>query len=597
MNKELRSFFLYVLFVVLGLFSGQAQDFMPERYKSLAFDGFARAFRFSPDGLHAGVTTGVNGIHLLDAAFAESWNYSGNAENYGGMVGFSKDGTCLIFSKYQSNSDLAIYSIAEQKVVQAIKSQKYGIMDFELSPNGKLLASAGDSRELKIYALANKRLRLINSLSVDSPDFQFLDCVRFSPDGKFLATAGTGTDIFFFSVSDTIVKPLQTEEFRYWTHSLTFSNDSKYLFSASSDSIYIWALKGTSFAKVGTIECFGGTTPCLRFDPSGKFLLASKENATIYIYSWENGRLTLYNELEAHTKCVFDIDFSNDGLFMSTASLDNSVILWKLGDLTAWEQRVGATKHKGIAVNHPSDTSTQNVNSTGRNLLLVIGINDYTYWPKLNNGVGDASAVKSVLSSKYGFAEADCKELMNQQVTKKNILDQLSAIQQSSSSNDNLVIYYSGHGYYNSQIDEGYWIPVDARKGEETDYLPNSTLIKYIKSINCKHIFLVVDACFSGSLFSDGHKGYVEKVGQFRSRWCLSSGRLELVSDGKVGDHSPFATYFLKFLNENSKAEFPVSELIQYVKIAVSNNTEQTPIGNPLKNVGDEGGEFIFRLK
>jgi hypothetical protein len=215
----------------------------------------------------------------------------------------------------------------------------------------------------------------------------------------------------------------------------------------------------------------------------------------------------------------------------------------------------------------------------------------------LNNAVGDAKSVRAELSTRYGFENNDCRELLDQQVTKKNILDQLSLIQKEVGPEDNLLIYYSGHGYYNSQIDEGYWIPVDARKGEETDYLPNSTLIKYIKSFNCKHIFLVVDACFSGSLFSDGHKGYVEKVDQFRSRWCLSSGRLELVSDGKSGDNSPFAMYFLKFLKENTKAEFPVSELIQYVKVAVSNNTEQTPIGNPLKNVGDEGGEFIFRLK
>jgi hypothetical protein len=31
--------------------------------------------------------------------------------------------------------------------------------------------------------------------------------------------------------------------------------------------------------------------------------------------------------------------------------------------------------------------------------------------------------------------------------------------------------------------------------------------------------------------------------------------------------------------------------------MAVANNSEQTPEGNPLKDVGDEGGEFIFYRK
>jgi hypothetical protein len=36
---------------------------------------------------------------------------------------------------------------------------------------------------------------------------------------------------------------------------------------------------------------------------------------------------------------------------------------------------------------------------------------------------------------------------------------------------------------------------------------------------------------------------------------------------------------------------------LQQVKTEVANKTQQTPVGNPLKNAGDEGGEFIFRLK
>lgn len=74
----------------------------------------------------------------------------------------------------------------------------------------------------------------------------------------------------------------------------------------------------------------------------------------------------------------------------------------------------------------------------------------------------------------------------------------------------------------------------------------------------------------------------------------MSSGRLEVVSDGIQGQNSPFASAFLQFLGDNKKPKFAVSELVQYVKLKVAETTQQTPLGNPLKVAGDEGGEFIF---
>ena len=114
--------------------------------------------------------------------------------------------------------------------------------------------------------------------------------------------------------------------------------------------------------------------------------------------------------------------------------------------------------------------------------------------------------------------------------------------------------------------------------------------------MKAKHVFVISDACFSGSLFAE-KKGFLQNVEKFPSRWCLASGRLETVSDGIAGYNSPFADAILTYLNQNSKPMFASSELAQYVKITVANNSEQTPIGNPLRNVGDKGGEFVFKLK
>lgn len=234
------------------------------------------------------------------------------------------------------------------------------------------------------------------------------------------------------------------------------------------------------------------------------------------------------------------------------------------------------------------------LDTDGTNYLLIIACDNYSSWKPLVNPVKDAEDLKNTLIKKYNFDFENVFELYNEEVTAAKVREAFEKIKEQGSGNDNLLIYFSGHGYYDPSFDKGYWIPQNGKLGEVSTYIPNSNILNYIKALSHRHIFMIADACFSGAMFADGNRGYLEKVEQVQSRWGLSSGNIEYVSDGKEGENSPFAFYLLKFLNDNLKDRFAVSELIQYVKVAVADNTPQTPIGNPLKGVGNEGGEFIF---
>ena len=230
------------------------------------------------------------------------------------------------------------------------------------------------------------------------------------------------------------------------------------------------------------------------------------------------------------------------------------------------------------------------------NFLMAIGIDNYVNWPSLNNAVRDARSVVNILQKRYKFEEKNTVLITNKEATRANIYDELKEFVERITPNDNLLVYYSGHGHYDEMINEGYWVPYDAGRNAEGDFLPNSSLMKILENINSQHMFLVVDACFSGSLFADSRRGYIENVEKYKSRWGLASGRLETVSDGSYGKNSPFANCFIKYLEDNDKEKVTVTELIQYVKVNVSEISDQTPIGNPLKMLGDEGGEFVFYL-
>ena len=233
--------------------------------------------------------------------------------------------------------------------------------------------------------------------------------------------------------------------------------------------------------------------------------------------------------------------------------------------------------------------------NNGRNYLLVIGVNTYSQWNPLHNAVKDCNDLSQVLTEEYTFDKNNVFSLYNHEATRENILEMFERLQKQLGPNDNLVIYYAGHGYYDAESGLGYWVPSNARLNKIPDYIRNSTIHDYLKTIKTKHTFLIADACFAGSLFAVNRGNVMGE--NYPSRWAFTSGNIERVWDGQPGSNSPFAHYLIRCLKENTKKKLYVEDLINSVKPLVERNTEQHPIGNPLRSVGDEGGNFAFRRR
>ncbi len=241
----------------------------------------------------------------------------------------------------------------------------------------------------------------------------------------------------------------------------------------------------------------------------------------------------------------------------------------------------------------------QNPIPQGNNYLFVVAIDEYVHLPKLYNCVKDANDVIQQLVHKYNFKKQHVFKLFNQDASIDNIYKRLLELSRVISDKDNLMIYFSGHGFYDKDNDTGHLIPVQAERGKVWDYLSNSNFLNWIRAIKSMHTLVVLDSCFSGSMFSTKSitPTYADNVSNFKSRWGLAAGRIEVVDDGLHGENSPFANAIINYLKENTTTKFPVSDLIQYVKKVTTNNSGQTPIAGPIKNLGDEGGEFVFELK
>ena len=234
------------------------------------------------------------------------------------------------------------------------------------------------------------------------------------------------------------------------------------------------------------------------------------------------------------------------------------------------------------------------------NHLLVIAIDDYKNYPRLYNCRRDAERFIEVLTNKYQFEEENVSTLYNEDATEENILDVFRQLVNTIDPDDNIVVIYSGHGAYENDINEGYWIPVDAEPDSTSSFIANSYIVKYLKAIKAHHILLIVDSCFSGSLFSTREveiNTASQRLDNIASRWLLTAGRMEVVSDGKPGDNSPFTDNVLYFLENNDTPSLSISKLAQQVTEAVVYNTKQTPRGEPLQDMGHRGGQFHFHQK
>ena len=226
---------------------------------------------------------------------------------------------------------------------------------------------------------------------------------------------------------------------------------------------------------------------------------------------------------------------------------------------------------------------------------LVIGNNDYTYLPRLTTAVADAKVVATSLREDYGF---NVNLLTN--ATRHQIIEALDAFVDNLEEKDNLLIYYAGHGWLNEDARRGYWQPIDARPNRRSKWVSNATLTDTLKTLVAKHVMIITDSCYSGTLTRSGGvekkrrtADYWQRMAVKRARVALTSGGLEPVADKGGGENSPFAKALLDALSGNDLV-MDATQLFTQMRRPVMVNAEQTPQYADVRNAGHDGGDFLF---
>jgi uncharacterized caspase-like protein len=276
----------------------------------------------------------------------------------------------------------------------------------------------------------------------------------------------------------------------------------------------------------------------------------------------------------------------------------------------------------------------------GTDYALLFAGDDYQHWPHLNNPIHDVETMAQVLQDHYGFTTdivrnpqlRDFQAKLREYAAKKWNPD------------DQLLIFFAGHGAYDKDLGEGYLVANNSPAMEDKDLfydnsLPLSLLAGAINNIRCPHILVLVDACYGGT-FGDKlvrnevehdlskqkqaawphavrlastatperlvqmlaspsdqprltRAQYIRRMLRPVSRLFLTSGQIREVADGPPGGHSPFAAQLLSTLQQGGD-EYRV---IDYdgLKRNVLKLPQEPYFGSWGNN--EDGGEFLFVAK
>ncbi len=247
---------------------------------------------------------------------------------------------------------------------------------------------------------------------------------------------------------------------------------------------------------------------------------------------------------------------------------------------------------------------------------VVVGVNAYKSWPRLSYAVNDAQAVRDMLVHTYGFPADHVTTLLDGEATREKILAALGdnlADAKKVSHDDRVVVFFAGHGVTRklpSGKSQGYIVPVDAAaQSFQSQAISMTNLQDASDAIPAKHVFFVMDACYSGLALTRGgsaggggadRRQYLMEITRRQSREVLTAGGGdEQVADNGPGGHSIFTWTLLQGLGGKADLDgdgaITATELAAYVAPGVSSLSRQTPVFGHL--VGSEGGDLVFVLK
>ena len=273
--------------------------------------------------------------------------------------------------------------------------------------------------------------------------------------------------------------------------------------------------------------------------------------------------------------------------------------------VTAQAQLAMVQRSASVAPTSVSQPSASKALLKGRRLALVIANQTYQHWPTLDTPLADAQAVSDTLRQRFGF-----EVILLRNATRQQLLAALSRLRLQVGPEDQVLVYYAGHGQMDPVTARGYWIPVDGDEKDLAQWVSVIDVTDQLSAMSARHVMVIADSCYSGTLTRSlipqvdqalslaQRQAPLNQLAQQRVRVAMTSGGLEPVADGGSVDHSLFARSLLDMLDQ-VKAPVAAQELFmavsnRFAHLARRLKLSQQPQYAPIGFAGHEAGDFVL---
>jgi hypothetical protein len=230
---------------------------------------------------------------------------------------------------------------------------------------------------------------------------------------------------------------------------------------------------------------------------------------------------------------------------------------------------------------------------TGKRYAIVIANAAYRddSVPDLGTPHADAHLVADVLTRRYGF-EVD----VQLDKTRNEIFDALRSLGRKLKEEDQVAIYYAGHGYSFYGSDLAYWLPVDAETTRANAWISSADISKLLHRMPARQILLISDSCYSGgfaeAIPESSRSDDLQALLGARAVMTVTSGGDEPVEDG--AGNSPFAKTLADEL-EGAPSATNMLRLFERIRDRVMAESPQTPNYGVVSFAGyDDGADFVL---
>jgi WD40 repeat protein len=254
-------------------------------------------------------------IRLYDAASGQEQR---NAKLGDGVWGLSYSPDGSLIASADEDRQVRLYDSRTGDYLRSLEDGREGMWSVAFSPDGKTVAAGGRDWKVRLWDLETNTLR--RTLVGHG---EAVISVAFSPDGTRLASAGWKDETvrIWDATSGALITTLAAGAPAY---DVVFSPDGKTLAVASGAVVELWDVQ--TWTTRTTLNGDGYAVVSVAFSPDGKTLAGCGEDATIRL--WDVLSTTRKGLLQDLDDVPVDVVFSPDGAYVAAACLDGRVYVW-----------------------------------------------------------------------------------------------------------------------------------------------------------------------------------------------------------------------------------------------------------------------------